>query len=155
MMHMSSKLQALPFYNTMPNFAKDAATMKVPWTKTEMTPVFTGLPPHVIILATCKELKLELRRAKEEIISGVKEDLDNRRIGAQSYFDKEEIIGKMTQFHDEVLQRMECVGHSGYAVLGQLKSSAGANDAIQVSRGDNDDVSAINNTPITMVKRDE
>jgi hypothetical protein len=58
-------------------------------------------------------------------------------------------------FHDEVLRRMERVGHSGYAALGQLESSAGANDAIQVSRGDNDEVSAVNNTLITMVERDE
>lgn len=103
-LHQSNKLQASPFYNAIPNFVKDAAAVKLPWTKTEATPVFTGLPPHVVILATCEELKLELRRAKEEIVSGVKEDLDNRRIGSQSYFDKEEIIEKMTAFHDEVLK---------------------------------------------------
>ena len=103
-LHQSSKLQVSPFYNTIPNFVIDAAVVKLPWTKTEATPVFTGLPPHVVILATCEELKLELRRTREEIVSDVKEDLDNRRIGSQSYFDKEEIIGKMTQFHDEMLK---------------------------------------------------
>ncbi|KAL3771060.1 hypothetical protein ACHAWU_006437 [Discostella pseudostelligera] len=152
-LHRSNKLQASPFYNTIPNFVKDAAAVKFPWTKTEATPVFTGLPPHVVILATCEELKLELRRAKEEIVSGVKEDLDNRQIGSQSYFDKEEIIEKMTAFHDEVLKRMDRVGHSGYAAL--RRESGADDDAIQVSGGANEDTSVVTHTPITMVERDE
>ena len=154
-LHQSSKLQASPFYNTMPNFVKDAAVVKLPWTKTEATPVFTGLPPHVVILATCEELKLELRRAREEIVSDVKEDLDNRRIGSQSYFDKEEIIGKMEQLHDEMLKRMDRVGHSGYAAL-RRDSGSGADDAsFQVSGGGNENASIATNTSITMVERDE
>ena len=155
-LHTSSKLQASPFYNTIPNFVKDAAAIKLPWTKTEATPEFTGLPPHVVILATCEELKLELRRAKEEIVSGVKEDLDNRRIGSQSYFDKEEIIGKMTQYHDEMLKRMDRVSQRGYAAL-RRESSNGADDgaSFQVSSGANENISIATNTSITMVERDE
>ena len=56
------------------------------------TPTFTGLPPHVSILAKLEGLKVELHWAKNQIIDGVKEDLNGRCLGSQSYFDKEEII---------------------------------------------------------------
>ena len=62
--------------------------------------------------------------------------LDNRRIRSQScYFDKEEIIGKMTQFHDEMLKRMGRVGHSGYAALRRERSSGADDASFQVSSG--------------------
>ena len=63
------------------HYAKDAAVVKYPWTSTETTPTFTGLPPHVVILATCEELKFELAKAKGGIIQDIKDDLDLRRIG--------------------------------------------------------------------------
>jgi hypothetical protein len=63
-------------------------------------------------------------------------DLDNRRIRSQScYFDKEEIIGKMTQFHDEMLKRMGHVGHSGYTALRRERSSSTDDASFQVSTG--------------------
>ncbi len=72
----------------------------------QTTPTFTGLPPHVVILATCEELKFELAKAKGGIIQDIKDDLDLRRIGSQSHYDKEEIIHKMGALHDAFLKRL-------------------------------------------------
>jgi hypothetical protein len=150
-LHKRSKLQASPFYNSMPNYAKVAAVVKLPWTKTATTPVFTGLPPHVVLLAKCEELKLELKQAKEDIIAGVKEDLDNRRLGSQSYFDKEEIIGKMTEYHNEVLKRVDHVGYSGFAALRENELPNGSYDNIQIGGASEDgDLEGI-----TMVEPDQ
>ena len=74
------------------------------------TPTFTGLPPHVCILAKLEGLKVELHWAKNQIIDGVKEDLNGRCLGSQSYFDKEEIISKMGGLHNELLHKVEVVG---------------------------------------------
>jgi hypothetical protein len=70
-----SKLQASPFFTNIPNYAREAAVVKFPWTKTASTPSFTGLPPHVCILAQLEELKAEIAKSKDEIIVGIKSDL--------------------------------------------------------------------------------
>ena len=67
----------------------------MPWNKTANTPVFTGMLPHVIILTQIKELKIALKTATEAILNGVKEDLDGRRLGMESYFAKEEIVAEI------------------------------------------------------------
>jgi hypothetical protein len=53
----------------------------------------------VCILAQLEGLKESLAQVTDNIINGAKNDLDNRRLGLQSYFDKEEIIQKMSEMH--------------------------------------------------------
>ena len=74
------------------------------------TPTFAGLPPHISILAKLEGLKVELHQAKDQIIDGLKKDLDGRCLGSHSYFDKEEIIAKMGELHNELLHKVEVVG---------------------------------------------
>jgi hypothetical protein len=90
-----NKLQASPFFTNIPNYAKDVATVSFPWNKMALRPPFASLPPHVSILAQLEGIKVALESSKNEILNGVKNDLDKRRLGLQSYFDKEEIIAKM------------------------------------------------------------
>ncbi len=71
-----NKLQASPFFTNIPNYAVDAATVQFPWIKTAFTPSFTGLPPHVSILAQLQELKAAIEKSQQEIVEGVKNDLD-------------------------------------------------------------------------------
>jgi hypothetical protein len=104
-----NKLQASPFFTNIPNHAKDAATVSFPWNKTASTPPFTGLPPHVSILAQLKGIKAALESSKNEILNGVKNDLDERRLGSQSYFDKEEMFAKMDELHSNLMKKIELV----------------------------------------------
>jgi len=138
-----SKLQASPFFTNIPNYAKEAAVVKFPWTKTASTPSFTGLPPHVCLLAQLEGLKAEIAASKDEIIAGVKSDLDGRRLGSQSYFDKEEIIAKMAEFHVEMMRKVEVVGRNSSTAI-----QAGCRDVDftvgdQVVEGSGDSVSTI------------
>ena len=75
---------------------KAAATVKYPWNQTETTPTFTGLPPHITILANFQTLMVEMESTKDAILSGLIAELDRRRISSQSHFDKEEILASMT-----------------------------------------------------------
>ena len=112
-----NKLQASLFFTSIPNYAKDAATVRFPWNKMALMPSFTSLPPHVSILAQLKELKAALESSKNEIINGMKNDLDKRRLGSQSYFDKEEIIAKMGELHSNLMKKVEVVGHKASSAL--------------------------------------
>ena len=94
-LHQKNKLRASHFFSHIPSWAKDAVTVKYPWTKTEATPTLTGLPPHITILANFEALRVELVASKVVILTGVEAELDKRRIGSQSHFDKEEIIERM------------------------------------------------------------
>ena len=55
-----SKLQALPFFTHIPSYARESATVRMPWNKTANMPGFTGMPPHVSILAQLEEVKVRL-----------------------------------------------------------------------------------------------
>ena len=153
-LHQRSKLQASPLFNAMPNYAKDAAVVKYPWTSTETAPTFTSLPPHVVILATCEELKFELAKSKGEIIQDIKDDLESRRIGSHSHYEKEEIIHKMGALHDALLEKIACVG-SGYASYASQSDDYGEDaDAVLQQVSDNNDITCATNT-ITMVEPDD
>jgi hypothetical protein len=71
-----NKSHASPFLTGIPNFAKERATVRFPWNRTDATPTFTGLPPHVCILAQLEGLKESLAQVMDNIINGVKNDLD-------------------------------------------------------------------------------
>ncbi len=97
-----NKLQALPFFTHIPSYAREAAIVRMPWNKTAKTPVFTGLPPHVSILTKIEEMKEALKTATDAILNGVKEDLDGRRLGSESYFVKEEIVAEIKLMHTDM-----------------------------------------------------
>jgi hypothetical protein len=80
------------FFTHIPIEIKAAAMVKYLWNRTEATPTHTGLPPHITILENFEQLMIEIKSTKNAILSGVEAELDRRRIGSQSHFDKEEIF---------------------------------------------------------------
>jgi hypothetical protein len=115
-------------------------------------PSFTGLPPHVSILAQIESLKVALKEAMESIINGVKADLDGRRLGLQSYFDKEEIIQKMGELHSKLLRRVEVVSRRSATML-----QAGNDSRLEVAVGGSASVSSLSDSSgaaITLVEQD-
>ncbi len=110
-----SKLQASsPFFTHIPSYAsaRDAATVRMPWNKTANMPVFTGMPQHVSILTKIEEIKLALKTATDAILKGVKEDLDGRQLGSESYFVKEEIVAEIKLMRTNMTQRMDHIARS-------------------------------------------
>ena len=93
-LHPKNKLQALHFFNHIPTYAKDAATVKYPWNKTEATPTLTGLSPHITNWENFEHLKIEMMASKDAILNGVEANLNKRCIGSQSHFNKKEIISR-------------------------------------------------------------
>ena len=116
------KLQASPFFTHIPLQAREAATVRMPWNKTANTPVFTGMPPHVSILTQIEELKIALKTATDAILSGVKEDLDGRRLGTESYFAKEEIVAEIKMMRADMTQRMNAIARSSSSFALQVQA---------------------------------
>ena len=112
-LHAKNKLQASHFFTHIPVEMKAAAKVKYPWNRTESTPTHTGIPPHIAILSNFEQLKLEMESTKNHILSGVEAELDRRRIGSQSHFDKEEILSRMMSLHTELLKKVDlCLRNS-------------------------------------------
>ncbi len=111
-LHKKNKLKALHFFQHIPSNIQDVATVKYPWTKTKATPTLTGLPPHITIMEKFEQLKIEMEKTKNTILSGVEAELDKRHIGSQSYFDKEEILSQMLLLHNKLLKKADVCVHS-------------------------------------------
>ncbi len=137
-LHPKSKLQASHFFNNIPNYVRDAATVKYPWSKAAATPTFTGLPPHICILANFEQLKLEMKATRDTILTGVEAELDKRCIGSQSHFDKEEILARMDELHNELLKKVDICGRSSATELQNVQVGNSISDEFLVS-GDNDE----------------
>ena len=137
-LHPMNKLQASHFFNNIPNYARDAATVKYPWNKTDATPTLTGLPPHITILANFEQLRLDMAAAREAILNGVEAELDRRRIGSQSHFDKEEILDRMNALHNELLKKVDICGRSSATALRNVRVADDNANEFLVGEADED-----------------
>ena len=137
-LHPMNKLQASHFFNNIPNYARDAATVKYPWNKTDATPTLTGLPPHITILANFEQLRLDMAAAREAILNGVEAELDRRRIGLQSHFDKEEILDRMNALHNELLKKVDICGRSSATALRNVRVADDNANEFLVGEADED-----------------
>ncbi len=129
--------QALHFFNNILNYARDAATVKYPWSKTAATPTFTGLPPHITILANFEQLKIEMKATRDTILTGVEAELNKRHIGSQSHFDKKEILLRMDELHNELMKKVDICGQSSATALRNVQVGDGIpNKFLKSSDGD-------------------
>jgi hypothetical protein len=120
-LHDRSKLRASHFFTHIPLDIQSAATVKYPWTSTQATPTLTGLPPHITILANFERMIAEMETTKNAILAGVEAELDRRRIGSQSHFDKQEILDAMMTMHTEVLKKVDLCVRSSTTALQQIE----------------------------------
>jgi len=126
-LHRRSKLQASPFFSAMPQYAKNAATTKFPWEKTAATPTFTGIPPHISLLAQVEQLKLEMARTRDDVLAGFKSELDERQIGSQNYFDKETVCALIKDMHNDMTTRFDNFGRNAANIV---RECSGVDDVV-------------------------
>jgi hypothetical protein len=116
-LHEKNKLQTSHFFTHILIEIEAAATVKYPWNWTEATPTHTGLPLHITILANFEQLMIEMESTKNAILSGVEAELDRRRIGSQSHFNKEEILSWIASMHTELLKKVDMCLRSSTTAL--------------------------------------
>ena len=64
------------------------ARIAYPWNKTLETPEFTGIPPHVSLIADIAELKEEVKSSKEKFSKDLNIIMDKRGVGDSNFFTK-------------------------------------------------------------------
>ena len=155
-LHEKNQLRASVFFTNIPDDAKLAVAVKYPWDSTKATPTFTGLPPHVVMMADFESLKLKMQAVMENhtaiILDGVKAELDRRRIGSQSHFDSEEIMKRMEAMHSAIMEKMEECGQNSASNLRRARFDDDDND---IQLGDEEGGDAANDAPFTIVHRSE
>ncbi len=140
-----------PFFTHIPLYAREAATVWMPWNKTANTPVFTGMPPHVSILTQIEELKIALKTATEAILNGMKEDLDGRRLGMELYFAKEEIVAEIKMMRADMTQRMNTIARSLSSFA--LQAPYVEQPEVAVGGVEEDEPSQGDTSPVTLLDR--
>ena len=81
------------------------ATVKYPWNKKHNTPEFTGIPPHVIIMFEVEDLKYVLRKQRQYIVMYLREELDRRHVGEDTY-QANGILEEVTRVHDRTMEAL-------------------------------------------------
>lgn len=56
----------------------NVATTAYPWTKTNYTPTFTGIPPHVVQPTELRELKLKINCLKADVLTEIVGEMEKR-----------------------------------------------------------------------------
>ena len=61
------------------------ATIRYPCNKTCNTPIFTGVPPHGMIMVEMEELKNVLKYQRKQISADLRDELNKRHIGGDAF----------------------------------------------------------------------
>ena len=80
-------------------------TIRYPWKKTCNTPIFTGVPPHVMIMVDMEELKNVLKYQRKQISADFRDELNKRHIGGDA-FKASGIIEEATKVHERTLEAL-------------------------------------------------
>jgi hypothetical protein len=79
-----------------------------PWNRISKTPVFTGVPPHVLMMSDMEQLKMVIVRQKDDgIMEGMREELDRRHVGNDAYqanWILDEVLNKV---HERMMEVMK------------------------------------------------
>ena len=111
LLHPKNVLHSSPFFNSIPTEIKKAATIKYPWNKTKCTPIFTGIPPHVLLLVEMQTMRVQYDEMKSQLMNEIRVELDERKVGSQGFFDVEKVIHRMECLHTDLIQKMTSFGN--------------------------------------------
>jgi hypothetical protein len=125
------------------------------WNKSSKTSVFAGFPPHVLMMSEMVQLKMVITRQKDEIIEGMREELDMCHEGNDTY-QANGILDEVNKVHERMVEVMNSsMRSSPYPVANQTEfqyvfhiedNEDDINDSF-VTVGDNDNQIAQVNLP--------
>ena len=81
------------------------ATIRYPWNKTCNTPIFTGVPPQVMIMVEIEDLKNVLKCQLKQISDNLRDELNKRHIGGDE-FEASGILEEVTKVHERTLDAL-------------------------------------------------
>jgi hypothetical protein len=113
-LHVRNQLRGSAIFQNIAthyNRLKEMVQVKYPWNKTRFTPNFTGIPPHVSLMAEVQQLKMELQKQKTEIMDELKKELDERNFGGDAY-QATRIFDQMRNQHEAMMDRLSGIANT-------------------------------------------
>ena len=104
-LHKESTLRISPLFRDVPEEIRELAVVKHPWNKTSDTPVFTGIPPHVLHLAELESLRGEILALRANLKNDI-EGLMNDRGFVSATFNTEQIIKAVTTKQEQAFKTL-------------------------------------------------
>jgi len=125
-LHAESRLRASLLFIEIDDIPlADCVCVKHPWSKTDDTPRFTGIPADIMIMAEFESLKEKMKEMSCDIQKGFEStltrELDSRGVGGPGYQQSNEILTKL----DTLLHRSE---ERLASELAQISTGAHGND---------------------------
>lgn len=84
-LHPTSSFHSCSMFKDIPLEIKKLVRIAYPWDKTEDTPRFTGIPPHVTLLAQMEEMKRHIDDLEKKLLTHFENALDARGIGGSEF----------------------------------------------------------------------
>ena len=85
-LHPQNPFRFTPMWQDLKPEVFSYARIAYPWDKTSETPAYTGIPPHVSLLAEIADMKCELKKMKERFSADINDILDDRGVGDAGFF---------------------------------------------------------------------
>ena len=116
-LHQRNPVRGSVFMTEDVPFAEHVRTA-LPWTKTDDTPVFTGIPQDILLQAKIEELEAEIRDLKQtvtdgnahvinEFKKGMEEALDDRDVGGQGYAMSKKLVEMIDNLSTNVVEKLD------------------------------------------------
>ena len=84
-MHPRNPFRATTIWKDLQPEITSYARITYPWDQTSDTPSFTGIPPHVTLLADIAELKREMQSLRKQFATDLNEIMDDRGVGDSEF----------------------------------------------------------------------
>ena len=111
-LHCTNKLRGSPIFIAASQLRiRKCAVVRFPWNKTTHTPVFTGIPPHVLLMSSIENLKGHFKSQQNKIVTEIRKELDNRHVGGDS-FQASKIFEDITRLHQQISDVIGCLSQS-------------------------------------------
>ena len=106
-LHPKSSLFACIILTDAPQVLKLKVRVSYPWDKDNISPVLTGIPPHILVLAQLDKLTRSQLTIADDVVNRMKEELDNRDIGGG--YHASQLMNEMHSAHSKIIERINDV----------------------------------------------
>ena len=103
-MHPKNALFACPIFTNIPHGFEKKVKVGYPWNSTPSMPALTGVPPHILIMAQLKNMQRNQLELKDNIVKGLKEELDQRDIGGG--YHASVVMESINEHHKSIMKEL-------------------------------------------------
>ena len=105
-LHTNCLFRNSSFFKNIPQSILSCARTAFPWTATDDTPYFSGIPPHVIQLAEIEKLSQKIDNLRDTIKNLFQTELDERGVGSPEFYTTK-IMERLSSLQSDITKRLD------------------------------------------------